>query len=187
MLPSGIFVKVELDDLISSLPGRLVVQGPSRLTVSMEPEGSDPEEQSVLELSQWSDEWCLIEVTGPEELTVLVVESVVRHETLSEVLSCHYRPEAGEYSYAFFREGRPLETFESRGSSIESVNFTSELRRVPLPDLLRASDFMIESMGQFGIDSSSRPTAKVRKVMFHVNLPGKRTFWQALLGAVLSR
>ncbi len=187
MLPSGIFVKIDLDDLISSLPGRLIVHGPSRFTVGMEPEGSDPEERSVLELSQWSDEWCLIEITGPEELTVLVVESVVRHETVSEVLSCHYRSEAREYSYAFFRDGRLLETFESMGPSIETVKFTSELRRIPLQNLLRASDFMIGSLSQFGIDSISGPMAEVRKVKLHVKFPGKRTFWQALLGAALPK
>ena len=187
MLPSGIFIRTELDDLISSMPGRLIASGPARLTVVTEPEGSDLKEQSVLELSQWSDEWCLVEITGHEELTSLVVQSVVRHEPVSEVLSCHFRSEEGEYSYAFFREGSLLETFESRGPSIETVNFTSEIRRIPLQNLLKASDFMIESMSQFGIDSSSRPMAEIRKVMFYVTLPGKRTFWQVLLGAASSR
>jgi len=187
MFPTGIFVKTELDDLISSLPGRLVAQGPSRLTVIMEPEGSNTEEQSLLELSHWSDEWCLIEISGPAELTALVVESVVLHEPLSEVLSCHFRSEAGEYSYSLFREGQPLETFESRGPSLETIKFTSELRRVPLQKLLLASDFMIEALYDFGIDSRMSSIAQVRKVVFHVNLPGKKTFWQALLGAVSPR
>ena len=187
MLPSGIFVRTGLDDLISSLPGRLITTGPSRLTIAMEPEGSDPEEPSILELSKWSDEWSLIEITGPEELTELVVQSLVRHDPVDEVLSCHFRSEAGEYSYAFFREGKILETFEGRGPSIETVNFTSELRRVPIQDLLKASDFMIDSVSQFGIYSSSKPIAEVQKVTFHVNLPGKRTFWQVLLGAASSR
>jgi len=187
MLPSGIFVKTELDDLVSSLPGRLIASGPSRLNIAMETEGSGPEEQSILELSKWSDEWCLIEITGPEELTALVVESVVRYDPVSEVLSCHFMSEAGEYSYAFFREGVILETFECRGPSVETVNFTSELRRVPLQNLLGASDFMIGSMSQFGIDSTSRPLAEIRKVRFHVKLPGKRTFWQVLFGAASTK
>jgi hypothetical protein len=183
MLPSGIFVRIELDELISSLPGRLTASGPSRLTIAMEPEDSEPEEHPALELSKWSDEWCLIEITGPEELTELVVQSVVGPEPVREVLSCHFRSEAGEYGYAFFREGDLLETFESSGPSIETVNFTSELRRISLQSLLKASDFMLGSMSNFGIDSCSRPIGEVRKVRFHVKLPGKRTFWQTLLGA----
>jgi hypothetical protein len=183
MLPTGILVRTDLDDLGSSLPGRLIACGPSRLTVNMAPEDPGSGELFVLELCQWSDEWCLIEITGPEELAALVVESVVRHEPVSEVLSSIYRADSGEYSYAFFREGTLLETFESKGPSMENVEFTSELRRVPLQSLLRASDFMIESMSQFGIDTSSRPITDHRKVRIQVNLPGKRTFWQALLGA----
>ncbi|MDF1525780.1 MAG: hypothetical protein RRA15_00605 [bacterium] len=183
MLPTGILVRTDLDDLSSSLPGRLIACGPSRLTVEKSPEATGLETVFFLELCQWSDEWCLIEITGPEELAALVVKSVVRHEPVSEVLSSIYRPGAGEYSYALFREGTLLETFESKGPSMETVKFTSELRRVPLQNLLGASDFMIESMNQFGIDTSSRPVTDHRKVRIEVNLPGKRTFWQALLGA----
>jgi hypothetical protein len=187
MLPTGIFVKTELDMLISSLPDRLIARGPSRLTVDVEPKDSDADEQSFLGLSQWSDEWCFIEIRGPVELASLVVESVVKHEPVSEVLSCHFLPEEGEFSYALFRDGLLLESFESSGPSIETVNFTSELRRVPIQNLLRASDFMIDALCDFGIDSSMSPIAEVRKVVFHVNLPGKRTFWQMLLGAASSR
>jgi len=153
----------------------------------MEPANSELEEPAIIELSQWSDDWCFIEITGPGELTELVVESVVRHEPVSEVLSCHYRSETGEYSYALFIEGKPMETFESKGSSIESVNFTSDLRQVPLQNMLRAADFMIESMKQFGIDSGSVPLTRVTKAMFYIKLPDKKTFWQALLGAASPR
>jgi hypothetical protein len=187
MLPSGIFVRTGLDDLISSLPGRLMTCGPSRLTVELDTEHSGSKEHAALEISQWSDGLCLIEITGPEELTALVIESVVLHEPVIEVLSCHYRPEAGEYSYALYREGRPLETFESRGPSLETVNFTSELRRVPLQSIIRGSDFMIDSMSQFGVYSSSKSVTPDRKVIFHVNFPERRTFWQMLLGAISSR
>ena len=183
MLPTGILVKIDLDDLSFSLPGRLIACGPPRLTVDMEPEDPGSEELFVLELCQWSDDWCLIEITGPEELAALVVESVVRHEPVSEVLSCSYRSGSGEYSYALFREGTLLETFESKGPSIETVKFTSELRRVPLQNLLNASDFMVESMRQLGIDTSSGPRTNLRKVRVQVKFPGKKTFWQALLGA----
>jgi hypothetical protein len=187
MLPSGIFLKMQLDDLVSSLPGRLIAQGPPRLTVDLGPDESDPEERSLLKLSRWSDDWCLIEIAGSEDLSSLVVESYVRYEPVGEVLSCHYRPEPGEYSYALYREGQLLESFESSGPSLETVKFTSELRRVSLQNLLKASDFMIESMNQFGIDSSSGAMVDVRKVVFQVNLPDKKTFWQVLLGAVSSR
>jgi len=186
MLPSGIFVKAELDDLISSLPGRLVAQGPARLTVSDKPEGPDPDQLPVLELCRWSNDWCLVKITSSEEIADLVVLSLVRPEPIGEVLSCHFRPEAGEYSYTLFREGKLLETFESRGPSLETVRFTSELRKIPLQSLLRASDFMIESMGQYGVVSSPGSNADVQKVTFYLNFPGKKTFWQALLGTVSS-
>jgi hypothetical protein len=187
MLPTGIFVRIDLDDLILSLPGRLIASGPPRLTVVKKSEGSGIEEASVLELSQWSEEWCLIEVNGPEELNILVVQSVVRYEPMREVLSCRYRTDAGEFSYALFREGISMEAFESGGPSIGSVNFKSDLRRVPLKNMLRAADFMIESMRQFGIDPNLRSMAEVRKTEFHVKLPGKRTLWQTLLGAASPR
>ena len=161
--------------------------GPPRLTTTWETDDSGFHEPSFLELSSWTDEWCLIEITGPDELTALVVDCFVGHQPVCEVLPCIYRPEAGDYSYTLFRDGRLMESFEGRGPSVESVNFASELRRVQLQDLLRASDFMIESMGQFGIDPVSESATEVHKVRLHIKLPGKRTFWQALLGAVSPR
>ena len=187
MLPSGIFVKSELDELASSLPARLIATGPSRLTVVMEPETREYDEPSVLELGQWSDEWCLIEVAGPEELTALVVQSLVQYEPASDVLSCHYHSEAGEFSYALFREGKPMETFEVMGAPMETVKFTSELRKVPLQNLLKAADFMIESLGNLGIKSGSGPAGKAQRTRIQVNLPGKKTLWQMILGATSSR
>lgn len=184
MLPTGIFVKAELDELISSLPDRLISQGPSFLAIEKEPRESQAEEWSLLELSQWSDEWCLIEIAGPGELTSLVVQSVVKHKpVVAEVLSCHYRPERGECRYAYFREGTPLETFEVSGPSMEAVRFTSELRRVPLQALLRASDFMVESLNNLGIKGVPRSAVDPGKVRFYIRLPGKKNFWQTLLGA----
>lgn len=187
MLPSGVFVRADLEDLISNLPARLTAIGPPRLKVTWEPEDPGPEEPSVLDLSCWSDKWCLIEVTGPDELTTLVVASIVSLKPACEVLPCSFRPEDGEFSYTLFRDGRLMESFEGKGPSMESVNFTSELRRVQLQDLLRMSEFMIESLGQFGIVPGSGPATEVRKVRLHVSLPGKRSFWQALLGAVSPR
>ncbi len=184
MLPTGIFVKAELDELITSLPDRLISQGPSSLAVEKEPREPQTEEWSLLELSQWSDEWCFIEIAGPGELTSLVVQSVVNHKpVIAEVLSCHYRPEAGECRYAYFREGAPLETFEVSGPSMEAVRFTSELRRVPLQTLLKASDFMVESLSNLGIKGDSRSAVDPGKVRFYIRLSGKKTFWKALLGA----
>ena len=187
MLPSGIFVRAELDDLISSLPARLIACGPSRLGVNPETECADAPAQPALSISQWSDDLCLIEVIGPEELTVLVLKSITEHEPMDEVLSCHYKPEASEYGYALYKGGRSLETFQCIGPSLETVNFTSELRRVPLQSLMRASDFMIESMSHLGVESSSRPVRSEQKVIFYIELPGKRTFWQMLIGAASSR
>ena len=187
MLPTGIFVKARLDDLVLILPDRLIHNGPSHLTVELRPEGPAPDDQSVLEVYQWSDEWCLIEISGTEKINTLVIESLLGREPLKEVLSCHYRTDRSEYSYAFLREGVLLETFESRGPSIETVNFTSELRKVQLQSLLRASEFMTSSMSQFGIDSGSKTMPGTRKVVFHVHIPDKKTFWQVLLGAVSSK
>jgi hypothetical protein len=188
MLPTGIFVKAELDELISSLPDRLISRGPSYVAIEREPREPQTEEWSHLELSQWSDEWCFIEIAGPEELTSLVIQSVVKHKpVMAEVLSCHYRPHAGECRYAYFREGTPLETFEVRGPSMEAVSFTSELRRVPLQALLRSSDFMIESLGNLGIQGGSRPAVDRGKVRFYIRLSNKKTFWQTLLGAAWSK
>ena len=187
MFPTGIFVRAEIDDLITSLPDRLVHSGPSRLTVEVEPCDPGSEEQPVLTLSQWPDSWCFIEATGPEELTTLVIESLVRKNPVSEVLSCHFNPEKGEYLYTIYREGILQETFESRGPSGETVNFVSEIRNVPLKNLLKPSDFMVESMSQFGVAPGTMPMTGSRDVVIHVNFPPKKTFWQALLGAVSSR
>jgi len=187
MLPSGIFVRAELDDLISCLPPRLIACGPSRLAVNPDMDCARAPEQSALLISQWSDDLCLIEVAGPEELMALVLKSVAEHEPMDEVLSCHYKPETGEYGYALYREGRPLETFQCSGPSFETVNFTSELRRVPLQSLIRASDFMVESMDRFGVGSGSKSVDSERKVILEIELPGKRTFWQMLIGAASSR
>ncbi|UCF88245.1 MAG: hypothetical protein JSV70_07455 [bacterium] len=187
MLPSGVFVRADLDELVSSLPGRLAARGSSRLNVAGEPDTRAPKDQAALEVSSWSEEWCLIEITGPEELTALIVDCVVNHEPLSEVLPCRFQSRTGDFSYSLYREGRLMESFESRGPSIETVNFTSDLRRVQLQTLLRASDFMIRSMSHFGIDPGQRLADEVMKVRFHVSLPGKRSFWQSLLGAVSPR
>lgn len=187
MFRSGIFVKTDLEHLISSLPDRLITEGPSRLSVETGPEEARLEDYSVLELSRWSDRWCIIEVDGPEDLLALVVQSVVKLDPVQEVLNCGYNPEAGEYSYAYYKEGTALETFESRGPSIETVNFTSEIRKVRLQDLLRASDFMAESLIWLGMGDTSQSPADKRKTRIYVKLPGKKTFWQSLLGTAWSR
>ena len=187
MLPSGIFVNTQLDYLLSSLPDRLVQNGPSRLTVEVEPDGPCAEGQPVLRIVQWSDNWLFIEPAGPRELTTLVVESLVGKDPVNELLSCHYKPDEGEYGYALFREGILLETFETSGPTLENVNFTSELRKVSLQELLKAADFMVESISQFGIEPASLPPMEVGETLIHVHFPAKRTFWQALLGAASSK
>lgn len=187
MLPSGIFVSTQLDYLLSNLPDRLVQNGPSRLAVEVDPDGPCAEEQPVLRIAQWSDKWLFIEPSGPRELTTLVVESLVGKDPVSELLSCHYKPDEGEYSYALFREGILLETFETIGPTLENVNFTSELRKVSLQELLKASDFMVESISQFGIEPGPLPPMEVGETLIHVHFPTKRTFWQALLGAASSK
>ena len=183
MIPSGIFVKTQLEELLSSLPARLIACGPSRLSITFGPDPSGEPGESFLSISQWSDDLCLVEVAGSEDLTALVVRSVAEHDPMEEVLSCHYKPEAGEFSYALYREGRPLETFESRGPALETLNFTSELRRVPLQSILQASDFMIESLSHHGIEGGLESAVPEQKAILHVDLPGKKTFWQMLLGA----
>ena len=187
MLPSGIFVSTQLDYLLSSLPDRLVQSGPPRLTVEVEPEDPGTEEQPALRIVQWSDKWLFIEPDGPMELTTLVVESLIGKDPVNELLSCHYKPDEGEYSYTLFREGILLETFETSGPTLENVNFTSELRKISLQDLLKASDFMVESLSQFGIDPGSSPRVEVGETLIHVHFPAKRTFWQVLLGAASSK
>ena len=187
MLPSGLFVRTGPDDLVSSLPDRLMYSGPARLTVEIEPEGPGVEDQPALRIIQWSENWLFIEPAGPKELSALVVESLIEKDPVNELLSCHFKPDEGEYSYALFRKGILLETFETSGPTLENVNFTSELRKVSLQDLLKASDFMVRSISQFGIEPGPSPPMEAGETVIHVHFPAKRSFWQALLGAASSR
>jgi hypothetical protein len=187
MFPTGVFVKADLDNLAASLPERLISSSPSRLTVESGGQESGPDDQAVLILEQWSDVWCHFETGTAEDLTALVIDSLVLSDPVSEVISCHYRPDRSEYSYALFREGQVMETFESRGPSFDTVNFTSEIRKVQLQSLLKASDFMTESMNLFGIDIGSKGDRETRKITFTITFPGKRTLWQVILGAVSSK
>ena len=180
MLPSGVLVKAGLEDLAPSLPDRLLLHGPHRLKVEAAGEDTVPGERSFLEISLRPDGWCLIETTGPDELKDLVVQSLVQTDPEGEVVSCEFRPEKGEYAYTLFREGKLLEAFESRGPSFEAVSFTSELRRVELKELLKASDFMIRSVSLHGIVPG--PGTVAGRVRFYVELPGPKSFWEKLLG-----
>ncbi len=188
MLPSGIFVRTELDDLVASLPEGMVLHGRGGFSIRVIQGGDEQGREGALRVTRWSEDWCRIDVSGPEELAVTVVESLVRHEPDREVLSCHYRPRDSEYAYAFFRQGKVMETFESRGPSLDSIKFVSELRRVPLQGLLRSVDFMADALERFGVlTPSEEPSEGAQAVWFQVALPGKRTFWQKLLGAASRR
>jgi hypothetical protein len=187
MFPSGIFVTTELDDLLSILPDRLIQSGPPRLSVELDPEECGSDDQPALRIARWSEKWRFIEPTGPEELTSLLVESLVERDPVNELLSCRCKAEKGEYSYNFFRDGALLETFEASGPTFENVNFTSELRKVSLQELLRASDFMADSMSRFGIEPASSTLIEAGEAVIHVHFPQKKTFWQILLGAASSK
>ena len=187
MYPSGVLVRTRLDELISSLPERLARFGPPGLKACIVEGDPDPGIKEKLELRQYSDNWCLLAVEGSEELSTLLVECLVRAEPVSELVSCRYVPEAGEYGYAFFRDGELLESFECRGPSMETINFISELRKVPLHSILRASEFMSDSMKLLGVQPESGKERKGAKTLIRVDLPGKKTFWQLLLGAVSKR
>ena len=187
MFPTGIFVKADPVLLAGVLPEALLVHGPPRLAVDTVLRDPHPKDWAILRMDRWSEEWCLIGIDGPENLTSLLVDCLVRLKDLTEFVTCRFEPEAGEFSYAFFREVRPLETFEGSGPAAETVNFTSELRRVPIQQLLRASEFMTNAMEQFGIASGNRETSVPMEVGFYVRLPGKDTFWQKLLGTASPR
>ncbi|MGD8353135.1 MAG: hypothetical protein PVJ01_03135 [Pseudomonadota bacterium] len=187
MFPSGVLVKARLDDLVSNLPEILVLYGPPGLKAAVVEGDHDPDPNETLVLEQWSETWCLLSVNDNENLTALVVESLSGTEVVSEFLTCSYTPAAGEYSYALFRRGEMLESFECRGPSMEIVNFRSEIRKVPLQSILRASEFMVDSMKEHGVDPDSGVEDRSGKAMIRVDFPGKRKFWHVLLGAVSKR
>ena len=187
MFPSGVLVRVKMDDLVSSLPDRLVSCGPPGLKASVVEGDPDPDVRGTLELNQWSDFWCHLKVDGTDELSTLLVESLVKIQPVKELVTCRFVPESGEYSYAYFRNGELLESFECSGPSMETINFTSELRKVPIQNILRASEFMAASMEQFGIEPEPKHKARLGDAVIQVDFPGRKTFWQTLLGAVSRR
>ncbi|MDF1535768.1 MAG: hypothetical protein P1S46_04595 [bacterium] len=186
MVPSGIFVRTGFDGLADLIVQRLSDHGPFNLRIDY-PGGKEPADGMVrVGISRWSGKWCRLEVEGAQEGVDLLLEALVAHDPLDEVLTSHFKPEGEEYSYILYRDGKVMEKFDSRGPGIESVHFISELRRVPLQTLMSASDFMILSMCEHGIHRDGEHE-EAEAVFIDLTLPGKLTFLQSLLGAVSRR
>ncbi|UCG39616.1 MAG: hypothetical protein JSV00_05190 [bacterium] len=186
MIPSGIYVKTQLEELAEELPLRIEAATPVKVGRNIPHSSAVPEAGAVLHLSRWAEGWCHIEVAGDSEGVTVVVESLVGREAVGEVFVCHWEPSTGEYGYTFFRGGKLLEQFGVKGPALESVNFVSEVRRVDLQELIRAPDFMKTALQYFGIPAGTGSPAAER-VRHDISLPGKRSFWRTLLGAAYFR
>ncbi len=83
-----------------------------------------------------------------------------------------------------------MERFDSKGPGIESIHFISEVRRVPLQNLMDAARFMKGFMEEHGIMQDRDVFGEGEEegpVFIDLTLPGKPTFLQALLGAASRR
>lgn len=186
MAPSGIFVRTGFDGLAEQLVQRLSDQGPVNLQIVFPGRGERGEGGVCIELSRWSDKWCRLEIDGDQAGVDLVLEALVTRDPFEEVLTSHFKPGAEEYSYTLYRDGRVMETFNSKGPGVESIHFISELRRIPLQTLMSASRFMTSSMYDHGVSEDDRVDGG-EKVFIDLVLPGKPTFFQSILGAVYRR
>ncbi len=186
MVPNGIFIRANFGGLAEQIVERLSDQGPVNLKIEFPGRGEPSEGKVCIELSRWSDKWCRLETEGDQKGVDLVLEALVTNDPLEEVLTSYFKPGDEEYSYTLFRDGRVMETFDSRGPGVESIRFISELRRVPLQTLMSASQFMTLSMDDHGLSEKDRVDGG-ETVLIDLVLPGNPTFLQSILGAAYRR
>ena len=146
-------------------------------------EEEDRGEEIRLSVSPWADNWSRVHLFDEERLRPLL-EELVDHDSLGEMIYCHFKPEENQYSYHLYRAGRMVESFTSGGSGMGSVSFTSDLRQIPLQKLLEAEPFFLASLELFGM--TLRPLGKHRGVseVEIVAVPGKTSFLKRFFGSI---
>ncbi len=149
---SGIFVSKHPIRLGRDLVERLERQG---LVTSILTEGTDREissEDMVLVLTHWRGGWSRIQISHEDSRYQLVLDAITLDDPIEKVIHCLYEPDRHEFSYSYFRTGKVVEAFSSVGAAMPAVEFISDLRSIPLHNIVEGRRFMIESLKGLGIE-----------------------------------
>jgi len=182
---SGLFVRSSLPDMTSYLAESFPIPDPAyKKHEKLHPDHMD-RGVHILHLKLWSDEWCHIYSEHWTDVEPVVASHLLENVPNLDLFQCRWEPEQGEYSYNYYVDGDLLEEFSVHGDGFETLVFKSELRRVPVRKMLKASEFMTESLITHGLLLKEYQQRVSSEAKVTVCLPAKKkkSWLKSLLGA----
>jgi hypothetical protein len=180
---TGIYIHAEIPSLVETLTSELERLGCNVDPASSEPPTSLPDNKTTISIMQWTDEWVRLHFTGEKNWMGEIVEGAADGPLRQDIVHCYYEPEMGEYSYTYYKSGKLVETFSSSGPGLGTIVFRSELRKIPVGNIIDARKFMTESMSMLGLEPLPATSDFQETVWICFSPPEKKSFLKLLLGA----
>lgn len=180
---SGIYIREQLQDIAEGLSNCLKGYG----FVTRQDLGADesPDTGSEILLTSWIGGWSRIQIEHNDPNSRIILDSLTLDEVFESVIHCRYEPDLHEFSYSYFREGVVVEAFSCVGMAMPALEFISELRKVPLHNIVEGRKFMVESLRNLGVEPLVSPLPEEQSVSMVV-IPPKNSLLKKLLGALWS-
>lgn len=183
---SGIYVLEDVALLADSLAA-----GISRMGCRVHdptPDAAVPDRKNTVEvfINDWCDGWAQIRLLGDVDGTGYVTEHLTVQTPRKKVIFCRYEPDLGEFSYTCLHVGQEVERFSCDGPGLESIAFSSDLRKVSLTGMVNVRAFMENSMTGQGLEPRHEGSIRTGLSTIRFSPPGKSSLIKKLLGAMWS-
>ncbi len=181
---SGIYVLEDAAVLAESLAAGVVRLGCHIYDPALE--GKPPVRKNTVEVSiaDWHDGWSRIRLLGDVAGTEYVTEHLAVQTPREKVIFCRYEPDVGEFSYSCLHMGQEVEHFRSDGPGLESIVFSSELRKVPLTGMLNVRAFINSSLTAQGLGPRHEGSIRTGPLIIRFSPFGDPSMIKKLLGAM---
>jgi len=181
---TGIYVHAEMGSLVEALSSGL-----EGLGCRVDPASSGfstplPDTSTVISLMPWTEKWVRLHFAGDKDWLGQIVEGVAGGPLHQDIIHCYYEPELGEYSYTYYQLGKLIETFSSGGPGLGTIVFRSELRKIPVGNILDSKKFMTESMSMLSLEPLPATSDFQETMWIYFSPPEKKSFLKRFLGSV---
>jgi len=180
---TGIYVHAQMASLIDALCSGLEGLGCNVEQASSEPLTPLPDNRTTISLMPWTDEWVRLHLTGDKDWISEMVEGAAGGPLHQKIIHCYYESQLRECSYTYYHSGKLVETFSSGGPGLGTIVFRSELRKVPIGNIMDSSRFMTESMRMLGLEPLPAASDFPETVWICFSLLEKKSFFKLLMEA----
>lgn len=142
---SGIYLRADVNELISAISARLEELGYLVEAALTAPSSPPSEKGTTISLMPWTDKWVWLHFDDDKDWMSEIIDGVKDGPLYTDIIHCYYEPGLVEYSYTCFRSGKLMETFSSGGPGLGTIVFKSDLRKISIGSIIDAEKFMTES------------------------------------------